>query len=165
MMFGDLLLKPAKPALTSQVSGEIFASLRVFARTNKLGIAVPGNAAFFVHLPHRKHLSPDVAYYIGPRTDKDFYPQAPVLAVEIRSENDYGLQAEEELHRRRADYFQAGTEVVWDVDLQSDEVIRVYRATSPENPTIYRRGDFAEAEPALSGWSMLVDDLFDEETK
>ena len=32
---------------------------------------------------------------------------------------------------KRADYFAAGTEVVWDVDLQSDDVVRVYRAADP----------------------------------
>jgi Uma2 family endonuclease len=61
---------------------------------------------------------------------------------------------------KRADYFAAGTRVVWDVDLMSDEVVRVYRADEPEQPTIYRRGEEAEAEPAVPGWKMKVDDLF-----
>jgi Uma2 family endonuclease len=42
----------------------------------------------------------------------------------------------------------------------SDEVVRVYRADEPEQPTIYRRGEEAEAEPAVPGWKMKVDDLF-----
>jgi Uma2 family endonuclease len=62
---------------------------------------------------------------------------------------------------KRADYFAAGTLVVWDVDLLGDDVIRVYRAGNPNHPMIYRRGDRAEAEPAVPGWSMLVDELFD----
>jgi Uma2 family endonuclease len=61
---------------------------------------------------------------------------------------------------KRADYFAAGTLVVWDVDLLSDDVVRVYRATAPTSPTIYHRGEIAEAEPALPGWTMPVDDLF-----
>jgi hypothetical protein len=36
----------------------------------------------------------------------------------------------------------------------------VYRANDPLVPAIYRRGDLAEANPALPGWSMPVDDLF-----
>jgi Uma2 family endonuclease len=63
---------------------------------------------------------------------------------------------------KRADYFAAGTKVVWDVDLHSDDVVRVYRATEPDKPTIYRRGEHAEAEPAAPGWTMPVDSLFDE---
>jgi hypothetical protein len=50
--------------------------------------------------------------------------------------------------------------VVWDVDLLSDDVIKVYRASDPDHPTVYRRGDRAEAEPAVPGWQMPVDDLF-----
>jgi len=49
---------------------------------------------------------------------------------------------------------------VWDVDLLSDEVMKVYRANDPDHPTIYRRGEIAEAEPAVPGWRMPVDDLF-----
>jgi Uma2 family endonuclease len=66
--------------------------------------------------------------------------------------------------QKRADYFAAGTLVVWDVDLLSDDVVRVYRATAPAEPTIYKRGQSAEAEPALPGWTMPVDDLFFEES-
>jgi Uma2 family endonuclease len=54
----------------------------------------------------------------------------------------------------------AGTLVVWDVDLLSEEVVRVYRASEPAVPTLYRRGQEAEAEPALPGWRMPVDELF-----
>jgi Uma2 family endonuclease len=61
---------------------------------------------------------------------------------------------------KRADYFAAGTLVVWDVDLLSNEVVRVYRATDPERATIYRRDEIAEAEPAVPGWTMAVDELF-----
>jgi hypothetical protein len=38
--------------------------------------------------------------------------------------------------------------------------VRVYCASDPENPTVYRRGERAEAEPALPGWEMPVDHLF-----
>ena len=29
------------------------------------------------------------------------------------------------------------------------------------SPTVYRRGDLAEAEPALPGWTFPVDEIFD----
>ena len=61
---------------------------------------------------------------------------------------------------KRADYFAAGTRVVWDVDLLGEAVVRVYRASAPEASTTYARGQVAEAEPAVPGWSMPVDDLF-----
>jgi len=42
-------------------------------------------------------------------------------------------------------------------------VVRVYRASNPEKAVVYRRGEIAEAEPAVPGWTMAVDDLFPEE--
>jgi Uma2 family endonuclease len=89
-----------------------------------------------------------------------FYQGAPIFAVEVRSEGDYGPRAEREMAAKRAEYFAAGTLVVWDVDLLSENVVRVYRASDPEKPTTYRRGQVAEAEPAVPGWSIAVDNLF-----
>ena len=137
---------------------EIFVSLRTYARRAQKGIAVGDNKGFRVNLPHRQSFSPDAAYYTGPNPGMDFYAGAPVFAAEVRSEGNYGAEAE--LARKRADYFAAGTQVVWDVDLLSDEVVRVYRASDPDHPTVYRRGEEAEAEPAVPGWSMPVNDLF-----
>lgn len=62
---------------------------------------------------------------------------------------------------KRSDYFAAGTGIVWDVDVLRDELIRVYRASAPNAPTAYRRGEIAEAEPALPGFRFAVDELFD----
>ena len=85
---------------------------------------------------------------------------APIFAAEVRSEGDYGPAAERSMAAKRADYFRAGTLVVWDVDVLRDMVVRVYRADNPQNPTVYGRGEVAEAEQALPGWTMPVDDLF-----
>ena len=54
------------------------------------GIAYPNNVAFAVKLPHRESLSPDASWYVGPPADMRFPQGAPVFAVEVRSENDYG---------------------------------------------------------------------------
>jgi hypothetical protein len=40
-------------------------------------------------------------------------------------------------------------------------VIRAYRATAPDAPTVYARLDRAEALPALPGWSFPVGDIFE----
>jgi Uma2 family endonuclease len=125
---------------------------------------VGDNKGFVVNLPHRKSFSPDAALYVGVTSGMKFYQGAPVFAVEVRSEGDYGPRAERKIAAKRADYFAAGTLVVWDVDLLSENVVRVYRSSDPENPAIYRRGQVAEAEPAVPGWSVAVDDLFPEES-
>jgi len=61
-----------------------------------------------------------------------------------------------------ADYFAAGTLVVWDVDLLGQDVVRVYRASARLAAKVYRRGEMAEAEPAVPGWTMAVAELFEE---
>jgi Uma2 family endonuclease len=114
-----------------------------------------------VNLPNRESFSPDAAFYVGPRTGGRFLEGAPVFAVEVRSEGDYGAVAERDMAQKRADYFAAGTLAVWDVDVLREEVVRVYRASDAENPTIYRRSEMAEAEPAVPGWTMPVSGIFE----
>ena len=88
-----------------------------------------------------------------------FIAGAPHFAVEVRSENEYTPSAEAEMDDKRADYFLAGTEVVWDVDTLA-ECIHAYRASDPDRPITFRHGDIAEAEPAVPGWRVSVDWIF-----
>jgi Uma2 family endonuclease len=157
---GKIVMMSPTGDMPSSAAGAIYVSLRTYAKSQG-GRAYTDNAAFLVELPNRKSFCPDTSYYTGPRARMKFLPQAPALAVEVRSEGDYGNAAEREMAAKRADYFAAGTKVVWDVDLLSDGVVKVYRAESPEHPTIYRRGELAEAEPAVPGWTFVVDELFD----
>lgn len=146
--------------LPNYVAGEIYSSLREYARRTRSGYAIGDNAGFLVNLPHRESFSPDAAFYTGKPTGMRFLEGAPVFAVEVRSENDYGKAAERDMAEKRADYFATGTLVVWDVDILSDDIIRVYRASAPTEAVIYRRRDVAEAEPAVPRWTMPVDQLF-----
>lgn len=158
---GEVVLMSPTGAAPNFAGGEIFASLREYARRTKAGRAVTDNAGFKVNLSHRESLSPDAAFYVGKASGMKFFEGAPVFAAEVRSENDYGPQANREIAQKIADYFASGTLVVWDVDLLSQETIKVYRASDPYNPTVYHRGEVAEAEPAVPGWTMAVDDLFE----
>jgi Uma2 family endonuclease len=146
-----------KPSMAARA---VVLSLYEYEKRTGRGYAVTDNAAFVVNLPHRKSFSPDAAFYVGGEITMKFFERAPVFAVEVRSEGDYGTKAERAMARKRADYFAAGTLVVWDVDLLSEDVVKVYRVNDPENPAVYKRGESADAEPALPGWKMPVDDLF-----
>jgi Uma2 family endonuclease len=157
---GEVILMPPTGDLPASAGGEAFASLREFGRRTGLGRAYTDNVGFIVNLPGRRSFSPDAAFYTGPRTGGRFLEGAPIFAVEVRSKDDYGPKAEQALAKKRADYFAAGTLVVWDVDVLRDCVVRVYRSADPETPTVYHRGELAEAGPAVPGWSMPVDDLF-----
>jgi Uma2 family endonuclease len=158
---GELILMPPTGDLPSTAAFNIASSLREFARGKKIGRAYPDNTGYKVNLPDRDSFSPDASFYTGKSTGMKFLEGAPVFAVEVRSEYDYGKKAEDAISKKRSDYFAAGALVVWDVDLLSEDIIKVYRASDPNNPIIYRRGEIAEAEPAVPGWSMPVDDLFD----
>ncbi len=157
---GEIILMSPTGILPGYAGDEIFSSLHEYSKQRKFGRAIGDNKAFVVNLPHRKSFSPDAAFHVGHETGMKFYESAPVFAVEVRSEGDYGPRAERQMAKKRADYFAAGTLVVWDVNLLSDNVVRVYRSSDPEKATIYRRGEMAEAGPAVPGWTMAVDDLF-----
>ena len=158
---GELVIMGPTGGLPSRTAGTIYRSLYDYECRTKAGYAFADNTGFKVNLPHRESFSPDAAFYTGKLMGMKFLEGAPVFAAEVRSEGDYGPSAEKEMAEKRADYFAAGTLVVWDVNLLSEDVIKVYRASDPFNPTIYRRGEVAEAEPSVPGWSMMVDDLFE----
>ncbi|MCI0662233.1 MAG: Uma2 family endonuclease [Acidobacteria bacterium] len=160
IIYGEVVKMPPTGFLPGRASGRIYRSLDDYEKQTGNGYAIPDNVGFIVNLPHRNSFSPDAAFYIGPPTGAKFIDGAPAFAAEVRSEWDYGKRAELKLRKKIADYFAAGTIVVWDVDLLKEQIVRVYRSHDPDHPTIYHRGDTAEAEPAVPGWKMPIDDLF-----
>ena len=84
-----------------------------------------------------------------------FVPGPPDFAVEVRSEGDYGPAAEAALAAKRAEYFEAGTLVVWDVDPVVGIVRRHSAGGTP--PVAFGAGEDADAEPALPGWRLPID--------
>ena len=157
---GEIVIMPPTGDMPSSAAGVIFVSLFNHAQTTRTGRAYTDNTGYLVRLLHRESFSPDVSFHVGPRTEMRFLEGAPVFAVEVRSESDYGPAAERDMAQKRADYFACGTLVVWDVDLLSEEVVRSYRADQPYTPAVFRRGERADAEPALPGWSLEVDALY-----
>lgn len=109
----------------------------------------------------RESFSPDASYYAGkfPLDPMGFIQGPPTLGVEVRSDSDYGPAAEAELAAKRDEYFEAGTDVVWDVDPQS-EIIRVFQRNHPNHPRTFRTGETVDAEPAVPGWRVAVDWVF-----
>ncbi|HEY0151759.1 MAG TPA: Uma2 family endonuclease [Longimicrobium sp.] len=157
---GQIVLMGGTGFKPNRAAGRIYRSLDDHEVNRGGGYALTDGAVFVVNLPHRQSFSPDAAWYTGAPTEGRFMQGPPAFAVEVRSQGDYGLRAEREMMAKRADYFAAGTQVVWDVDVLRDEVIRVYRATEPDTPVIYHRGETAEAEPAVPGWRFVVENLW-----
>lgn len=143
------------------VAGRIFRSLADYADTPGRGTAYTDSMGFALprRLPSgRQSFSPDVALHFGPPpvNQMKFADGSPTFAVEVRSEGNYGPAAETEMADKRADYFLAGTQVVWDVDPVAG-VIDCFRAADPATPTRFAAGDTATAEPAVPGWQVAVD--------
>jgi Uma2 family endonuclease len=158
---GELVLMSPTGFLHGRVAGAIYRSLIGYEKATGTGFAIPDNVGFVVNLPHRRSFSPDAAFYVGRPIDAKFLEGAPRFAAEVRSEEDYGPAAETRLAEKRADYFAAGTLVVWDVDALREEWVRSFAAEWPDAPRLFGQGEVADAEPALPGWRMPVDDLFD----
>ncbi len=147
----------------SRITLRIVRSLDDYAEATGHGEAYADNTGFVVRelSSGRQSLSPDAAYYVGPfpANDMRFLPGPPTLAVEVRSEGDYGEPAEEDVAAKRSDYFEAGTLIVWDVDRLA-ECVRVYRRDDPDRVATFVRGQTIGGEPAAPGWEMAVDDIF-----
>src|SRR5262245_52543066 len=120
--------------LPGRIGLRIVRSLDDHAEATGRGVALPGNVGVTVPaLPSgRQSVSPDGAYYVGPLPDDPmhFVEGAPTFAVEVRSDGDYGPAAEAEMAAKRADYFEAGTAVVWEVD-PLGAVVRKYVPDAP----------------------------------
>jgi len=147
----------------SEVAFEIGVSLREYARRTGRGTARGDGLGYAVPelSSGRQSFEPDASYFSGIRPSRRlrFIEGPPTFAVEVRSENDYGPAAEAEMAAKRVDYFEAGTLVVWDVDTVA-EVIHCHRADDLARATTFARGEVADAEPAVPGWRIGVDEVF-----
>jgi Uma2 family endonuclease len=145
------------------VAGRIYRALADHAEAAGKGVALTDNMGFAVPRlsSGRESFSPDVSYFAGPINvaDMRFIQGPPAFVAEVRSEGDYTLAAERARAAKRADYFEAGSLVVWDVDPVADTIM-VYRAAAPDAPATFTRGQEIDAEPAVPGWRMRVDRAF-----
>jgi Uma2 family endonuclease len=159
LIAGVLVPKMSTGFRPNIVAGRIFVRLAGYADSVGVGVVYTDGIGFAVPelSSGRESFSPDAAYYTGtlPANEMRFVPGPPDFAVEVRSENDYGRAADAEYAAKRADYFEAGTLVVWDVDPVA-VVVHRYAAGNPQ-PTTLAAGDEADAEPALPGWRVAVD--------
>lgn len=149
----------------SRIASEIFVSLRVLERTTNSGYAFDDNIGYRIaELPSgRESFSPDASFFAGQiaRDDPGFVDGPPTFAVEVRSPDEYGPAAEAVMATKRADYFAAGTRAVWDVDPVAGTIALFI--DDAENPVqSFHRGERANAGAALLGWSMTVDEIFDD---
>jgi Uma2 family endonuclease len=160
---GHVVELPMAGDLPGDVALAIAVALRAYARSVGRGKAHADGVDYSVDRLRsgRESFRPDASYYTQapPKNRMSVVIGPPTLAVEVRSEGDYGPAAEDQMRAKRADYFEAGTLTVWDVDPVAETVV-VYRRGEPGAPRTYRRGETAEAEPAAPGFTLPVDEVF-----
>ncbi len=81
----------------------------------------------------------------------------PELAIELRSPSN--TRAEE--RRKRKQYFDNGSLIVWDVDPKRKR-IWVWRAETPDQHQEYKGDDLIDCLPLLPGWQRRTGDFFEE---
>ena len=160
---GQIVLLMPTGRKPGRVGGRIYRNLDEYATASGLGEAYPDNVGFGVprRSSGRESFAPDASFHFGPfpADPMRFLEGPPALAVEVRSESDYGPASLAELAAKREDYFEAGTKIVWDVDPITEE-IHVYRAESPDQPITFLSGQIVDAEPLLPGWRVQLDWIF-----
>jgi Uma2 family endonuclease len=157
---GEIVPVTATGHRPNRAAGRIWRSLDDYEASHGGGYAVNEGAGFILRTPRTQVLSPDAAWWPGDFVAPGRIEGAPSFAAEARSESDYGPAAEREMKLKRMRYFEGGTRVVWDVDVLREGWIRSYHADDPEIPTVFCRGEIADAEPAVPGWRFEVDELF-----
>src|SRR5260370_30893602 len=117
----------------SLIAGNVYASLRDYAKKSAKGWAFTDSMGFAVRelSSGRESFSPDAAYYMGPSPSNRmrFVMGAPTLAVEVRSESDYGPAAEQEIAAKRRDYFEAGNLLGWGGERKKRRITRLKQKT------------------------------------
>jgi Uma2 family endonuclease len=162
LIAGRVVQFPLMGYSPGRAAGQILFSLHRYEDTHPGEVYGPGLVCAIPELPiGRQSFCPDGSYHYGPWPEDrmSWIEGAPAFAVEMRVLKDYESRFDPVRAAKRADYFAAGTQVVWDVDPVT-ETVAVYRAEKPKEPSVFRRGDTADAEPAVPGWCLKVDDLF-----
>ena len=110
----------------------------------------------------RESFCPDGSYYHGPRPDDpmSWMPGPPTFVLEVRRAVDDGPEFDPVRAAKRADYFEAGTRAIWDVDPFA-RFVALYLPPDSHTPSaVFTETDTAHAEPAVPGWRVAVADLF-----
>ncbi len=128
LVAGDLVRMPPSGARHSAVAARITRLLDEHADAHDLGVCGAADPASVLRRNPDSVRAPDVGFIARHRipdtgVPTTYWPLAPDLAVEVISPSDRLL----DLHVKIADYFAAGTRLVWIVE-PSTRTVHVYRS-------------------------------------
>jgi Uma2 family endonuclease len=154
-----VLVEKAMGFRESLLAGALIEILRGFVLPRNLGL-VSGEAGMMRLFPGLVRI-PDVAFIPWDRLPNQRVPTEPIptvapdLAVEVLSEGN----TEEEMTRKRREYFEAGVRLVWLIDPEA-RTVTVY--TSPEESTELDATQTLDGGVVLPGFILPLRDLFAE---
>lgn len=134
-------------------------ALRAYNKTHKRGL-ISGADGMLQIFPNLVRL-PDVAYTSWARFPSGHVPPDPAplawpeVAVEVLSPSN----TRREMERKRAEYFAAGTRLVWMVD-SDDRTVSVY--TGPDKFTVLHESDTLDGGEVLPGFALPLKEVFAE---
>jgi Uma2 family endonuclease len=141
----------------SLLAGVLLQWLRNYLDQNKLGVATGADG--MMRLFRDTVRGPDVAFIAwdrlpGGRVPTEAIPDlVPNFVVEVLSVgNTYG-----EMSRKRREYFHAGVELLWMVDLR-DRSVTIYRSST--DAVVFTEGAILSGDNVLPGWSVDTGKLF-----
>jgi Uma2 family endonuclease len=157
-LIDGVLLEKTMGWFESQVAAWLIYFLQDFLIRNDLGIVSAPDG--MMRLAPGLVRIPDVAFVSRERLPGGRPPResildlAPDLAVEILSEGN----TQKEMQRKLADYFAAGTRLVWYIDVRK-RIVSVY--TSPESMTVLDETATIDGANVLPGFRLAIKELFD----
>ena len=156
---GDLVRMTPAGAEHGVVAARVAHVLQEYADTQG-GVCCGGETGFILRRTPDVVRAPDAAFVSRERVPKNgipksFWPFAPDLAVEVPSPNDRFS----EVHLKIAEYFAAGTRLVWIVEPATRRV-HVYR--SPHEVQVLERDGELTGGDVLPGFRCAVKRLFPE---
>lgn len=135
-------------------------SSRLFEFVQSRGLGVVTGESGMMSLQEALVRIPDVAFvswdrFPNRRISNDPIPRiAPDLAVEILSKSN----TRAEMKRKRAEYFEAGTRLVWEIEPKK-RIARVY--TAPQQFTTLEESQSLDGGDVLPGFALPLQSLFD----
>ncbi len=143
----------------AMLAGAILAMLRSFVLPRNLGIVTPGDAMMRL-FPGLVRV-PDVAFASWGRIPGRGVPTDPVaafapdLAVEVLSPSN----TQQEMARKRREYFAAGVRLVWEVDPRA-RTVAIF--DDPERSTVLDASMALDGGDVLPGFALPLGELFGE---
>lgn len=142
-----------------RIGMEIAFALMNFVKPRKLGIVAGPTGT--LRMSGGNIRLPDVTFVAGNDVPGGVLPQEPVprlpptIAVEVLNPSD----TKAEMARKRQEYFESGTKLVWELD-PSTRSAAVYRPGAPHEPLVLTQAQAIDGEDVLPGFQLSLRNLF-----